>query len=71
MMACVCNKIVSSPFAIIGSIGVVAAIPNFHKVLKKNNVDYELHTACGVKFIIHIILFEHFMKIRNSRNYTY
>ncbi len=45
MMACVCNKIVSSPFAIIGSIGVVAAIPNFHKVLKKNNVDYELHTA--------------------------
>ena len=36
MMACVCNKIVSSPFAIIGSIGVVAAIPNFHKVLKKN-----------------------------------
>ena len=45
MMACVCNKIVSSPFAIIGSIGVVAAIPNFHKILKKNNVDYELHTA--------------------------
>ncbi len=45
MMACVCNKIVSSPFAIIGSIGVVAAIPNFHRVLKKNNVDYELHTA--------------------------
>jgi serine protease SohB len=45
MMACVCNKIVSSPFAIIGSIGVVAAIPNFHKILKKNDVDYELHTA--------------------------
>ena len=45
MMACVCNKIVSSPFAIIGSIGVVAAIPNFHKVLKKNDIDYELHTA--------------------------
>ena len=45
MMACVCNKIISAPFAIIGSIGVVAAIPNFHKVLKKNDVDYELHTA--------------------------
>ena len=35
MMACVANKIVSAPFAIIGSIGVVAAIPNFSKVLKK------------------------------------
>ena len=45
MMACVANKIVSAPFAIIGSIGVVAAIPNFSKVLKKLDVDYELHTA--------------------------
>ena len=45
MMACVANKIVSAPFAIIGSIGVVAAIPNFHKILKKNDIDYELHTA--------------------------
>ena len=45
MMACVANKIVSAPFAIIGSIGVVAAIPNFSKILKKLDVDYELHTA--------------------------
>ena len=44
-MACVANKIVSAPFAIIGSIGVVAAIPNFSKILKKLDVDYELHTA--------------------------
>ena len=35
MMACVANKIVSAPFAVIGSIGVVAAIPNFSKILKK------------------------------------
>ena len=45
MMACVANKIVSAPFAVIGSIGVVAAIPNFSKILKKLDVDYELHTA--------------------------
>ena len=45
MMACVADKIISAPFAVIGSIGVVAAIPNFHKILKKNDIDYELHTA--------------------------
>ena len=45
MMACVANKIVSAPFAIIGSIGVVAQIPNFHRLLKKHDVDYELLTA--------------------------
>ncbi len=45
MMACVANKIIAAPFAILGSIGVVAQIPNFHKLLKKNNVDYELFTA--------------------------
>jgi len=45
MMACVANKIISAPFAIIGSIGVVAQLPNFHRLLKKNNVDYEMFTA--------------------------
>ena len=40
MMACLANKIVAAPFAIIGSIGVVASIPNFNKILKKNDVDY-------------------------------
>ncbi len=45
MMACVANKIVSAPFAIIGSIGVVAQLPNFHRLLKKHDVDYELLTA--------------------------
>ncbi len=45
LMACVANHIVAAPFAIVGSIGVVAAMPNFHKVLKKYNVDYEQFTA--------------------------
>lgn len=34
-MACVADKIVSAPFAIVGSIGVIAQIPNFNKLLKK------------------------------------
>lgn len=45
LMACVANKIVAAPFAIIGSIGVVAQMPNFHRFLKKNNIDVELLTA--------------------------
>ncbi|OBT15913.1 protease SohB [Vibrio sp. UCD-FRSSP16_10] len=45
MMACVADKIVSAPFAIVGSIGVIAQIPNFHKLLKKNNVEFEQVTA--------------------------
>lgn len=45
MMACVANKIVAAPFAIIGSIGVVAQVPNIHRLLKEKNVDIELHTA--------------------------
>ena len=45
MMACVANKIISAPFAVLGSIGVLAQIPNFHRLLKKNNVDFEQFTA--------------------------
>jgi serine protease SohB len=45
MMACVANKILAAPFAIIGSIGVVAQLPNFHKLLKKNDIDFEQLTA--------------------------
>jgi serine protease SohB len=45
MMACVADHIVAAPFAVIGSIGVVAQIPNFHRLLKKNDIDVELHTA--------------------------
>ncbi|CAK9885116.1 MAG: putative protease SohB [Candidatus Erwinia impunctatus] len=45
MMACVASQIVAAPFSIIGSIGVVAQIPNFNRLLKHNNIDVELHTA--------------------------
>ncbi len=45
MMACVADKIVAAPFAVVGSIGVVAQIPNFHRLLKKHNIDFEMLTA--------------------------
>lgn len=45
MMATIANKIVAAPFAIVGSIGVVATLPNFSKVLKKYDIDYEQFTA--------------------------
>ncbi|MGI2260192.1 protease SohB [Shewanella sp. GXUN23E] len=49
MMACVANKIYAAPFAIVGSIGVIAQIPNFNKLLKKHDIDYEQHTAGDFK----------------------
>ena len=45
MMACIADKILAAPFAVIGSIGVVASLPNFNKVLKKLDVDYDVLTA--------------------------
>lgn len=45
MMACVADKILAAPFAILGSVGVVAQLPNFNKVLKKHDVEFELLTA--------------------------
>ena len=45
MMACVANKIIAAPFAILGSIGVIAQLPNFNKILKKNDIDFEQFTA--------------------------
>jgi serine protease SohB len=45
MMACVADRIIAAPFAIIGSIGVVAQLPNFHRLLKKNEIDFEQYTA--------------------------
>ena len=45
MMACIGSQIVAAPFAILGSIGVVAQIPNFNKLLKEHNIDYEVFTA--------------------------
>ncbi|MFZ7317127.1 protease SohB [Avibacterium avium] len=45
MMACVADKIIAAPFAIIGSVGVVAQIPNIHRLLKKYDVDVDVMTA--------------------------
>lgn len=45
MMACVADKILAAPFSMIGSIGVVAQLPNFNRLLKKHDVDVEMHTA--------------------------
>ncbi len=45
LMACVASKIISAPFAIVGSIGVVGQVPNFNRLLEKHNIDIEQHTA--------------------------
>lgn len=45
MMACVADRIIAAPFAIIGSIGVITQLPNFHRLLKKYDIDFEQVTA--------------------------
>ncbi|MEZ5567242.1 MAG: protease SohB [Halioglobus sp.] len=45
MMACVGDRILAAPFAVLGSIGVLAQLPNFHRLLKKHEIDFELMTA--------------------------
>lgn len=45
MMACVADRVVAAPFAVVGSIGVLAQLPNFNRLLKKHDIDVELHTA--------------------------
>lgn len=55
MMASVGHKIVAAPFAIVGSIGVVAQVPNFHRILKKHEVDYKEYTAGEHKRTVSIL----------------
>ena len=45
MMACIADKLISAPFAIIGSIGVVYQLPNFSRLLHKQSIDFEQVTA--------------------------
>lgn len=45
MMACLGSKILAAPFAVVGSIGVVAQLPNINRLLKRHDIDVELHTA--------------------------
>ncbi|HNE25605.1 MAG TPA: protease SohB [Pseudomonadales bacterium] len=55
MMACIGSQIFAAPFAVIGSIGVVAQIPNFNRLLKKHDVDYEVLTAGEYKRTLTIL----------------
>ncbi len=55
MMACVAQKILAAPFAILGSIGVVAPVPNFHKLLEKHGVEYEDMTAGKYKRTVSLL----------------
>lgn len=45
MMACLGSRILAAPFAVVGSIGVVAQMPNFHRLLQKHDIDFEVLTA--------------------------
>lgn len=45
LMACVANRIVAAPFAILGSIGVIAQLPNFNRMLDNHGIDFEQITA--------------------------
>ena len=49
LMACVADKIIAAPFAIIGSIGVLAQIPNFNRLLDQHGVDFEQFKAGELK----------------------
>lgn len=55
MMAVVADKVISAPFAIVGSIGVIAQVPNFNRVLKKYDVDYKEYTAGAFKRTVSIL----------------
>ncbi|HGO5815521.1 TPA: protease SohB [Mannheimia haemolytica] len=55
MMACVANKIVSAPFAVIGSVGVVAQVPNIHRLLKKHDIDVDVMTAGEYKRTVTLV----------------
>jgi serine protease SohB len=55
MMACAADRIVAAPFAVVGSIGVIAPAPNLHRLLKKNDIDYEEMTAGEFKRTVSVL----------------
>lgn len=55
LMACVANKIVAAPFSYIGSIGVIAGIPNFRRLINKYDIDYEQVTAGKFKRTLSVL----------------
>ena len=55
MMACAADRIVAAPFALVGSIGVVAPVPNLHRLLQKNEIDFEEITAGEFKRTVSVL----------------
>ncbi|WP_413612221.1 protease SohB [Bdellovibrio sp. HCB-110] len=55
LMSVTANKILCAPFAIVGSIGVVAQVPNVHRALKKFDVDYKEYTAGEYKRTVSLL----------------
>ena len=55
MMACAADRIVAAPFAVVGSIGVVAPVPNLHRLLKRNEIDFEEMTAGEFKRSVSVL----------------
>ena len=55
LMACTADRLICAPFAILGSIGVVAQVPNLHRVLKKYDVDYKEYTAGEFKRTVSLL----------------
>jgi serine protease SohB len=55
MMAAAADRIVAAPFALVGSIGVVAAVPNLHRLLEKNDIDFEEMTAGEFKRSVSVL----------------
>jgi serine protease SohB len=55
LMSCTANKILCAPFSIVGSIGVVAQVPNLHRILKKYDVDYKEYTAGEYKRTVSLL----------------
>jgi serine protease SohB len=55
LMACAADRILAAPFALVGSIGVVAQVPNLHRLLKRNDIDYEEITAGEYKRSVSVL----------------
>lgn len=45
LMACGADQLRAAPLAVLGSIGVVAQVPNVHRLLKRHDIDVEVLTA--------------------------
>ncbi len=53
LMALPADRILAGPFAIVGSVGVVAGIPNVKRLLEEKGVSYRLFVAGDKKRVVH------------------